>query len=267
MIQYFTYLPGKVNSPETVRAGKSLDALIQAESDQSYARMMRCRLAGKVSAECEDRYFIALDGEECVSRIWYGWGRHRGAVGNFGNFRTAEDHQRMGIGKTLFTMLVDDLKNSSDRPDCLFCTSSKPHLVRLYGTMGFRPALKGTEGGPLYCPLGESPESFDDFCEMYYRPAKSLHFSPGTAGFRHEVDCLLNFALRAAGETDTTGLVSFPTYEAAFLAAEEAPARGKLERVETEDGRTVGWAFRPSGGVREICLHPAFRGMKIEEDR
>ena len=146
MIEYFTYLPGKVNSPEAVRAGKSLETLMQAESDQSYARMMRCRLAGKVSAECEDRYFIALDGEKCVSRIWYGWGRHRGAVGNFGNFRTAEDHQRMGIGKKLFTMLVDDLKKTADRPECLFCTSSKPHLVRLYGTMGFRPALKGTEG-------------------------------------------------------------------------------------------------------------------------
>ena len=265
MLQYHTFLPGATNPAESVNAALALDRIIQAESDQSYARMIRYRLAGKAANECEDRYFIAMEDGYCVSRIWYGWGRHAASVGNFGNFRTADDHQRMGIGRTLLEMLTDSVRSSKDLPSALFCTSSKPHLVRMYAPLGFRPAISGTDRGMLYCPLGNSPETFDDFCQEYYRPAKSLSFEPGTVGFRHELDCLLCFALCAAGEPGTYGLKSFPTYESAFLTLAENPALGKLERVATEDWRTVGWAYTPANGEREIQLHPAFRNMKIQE--
>lgn len=265
MIRYDTFLPGGINSQEAANAADALDRIVQAESDQPYARMIRYRLKGKAANECEDRYFIAMEDGHCVSRIWYGWGRHGAAVGNFGNFRTADDHQRRGIGRTLLDMLTASIRNSNDLPTALFCTSSKPHLVRMYAPLGFRPAIAGTDRGMLYCPLGDSPETFEDFCREYYRPAQALFFEPGTVGFRHELDCLLGFALCAAGEPRTYGLKSFPTYESAFLALAENPSLGKLERVGTDDGRTVGWAFTPADGEREIQLHPAFRNMKIQE--
>ena len=265
MVRYHTFLPGKANDPSAELAAVALDRIIQAESEASYARMIRYRLAGKAAAECEDRYFIAEEDGRCVSRIWYGWGRHAGAVGNFGNFRTAEDHRRQGIGRRLLEMLTASLGNEKDPPSCLFCIAGKPHLVAMYAPLGFRPALKDTDCGPLYCPLNGAPETFSDFCRAYYRPAERLRFVPGTAGFRHEVDCLLGFALCEAGEFRTFGLRSFPTYEEAFLALAADPALGRLERAVTEDGRTVGWAFTPAGGERELQLHPRFRGMKIQE--
>lgn len=266
MIKYHTFLPGAANSAESANAALALDRIIQAESDESYARITRYRLAEKAAKECEDRYFIAMEDGHCVSRIFVGWGRHAASVGNFGNFRTADDHQRMGIGRTVLEMLIASIKKSTVLPTALFCTCGKPHLVRLYhDTLGFRPAISGTDGGMLYCPLGDSPETFDDFCQEYYRPAKSLSFKSGTIGFRNEIDCLLKFALHAARDPETFGLKSFPTYEAAILALAENPALGKLERVATEDGRTVGWAYTPADGEREIQLHPAFRNMKIQE--
>ena len=265
MIICQTFVPGGINPPEALEAAGALSGLLPEESQRSYARMMLYRLAGKAAGECEDRYFIAMEDGQCVSRIWYGWGRHQDAVGNFGNFRTREDHQGRGIGRSLLNMLIASVRNSADLPRCLFCTCSQPHLIRMYAELGFRPALKGTDRGLLYCPLGGSPDTFDGFIREYYRPAQSLHFAPGTVGFRHEVDCLLAFSLCAAGEMNTLGLKSFPTYEAAFLALAEDPASGKLERVVTEDGRTVGWAFTPAGGEREIQLYPAFRKMIIQE--
>ena len=263
MITFQTFVPGGIEPPEAREAAGALAGVLREESQQSYARMMMYRLSGKAAGECEDRYFIAMDEGECVSRIWYGWGRHKYAVGNFGNFRTREDHQRMGIGRSLLDMLIASVRSSADLPRCLFCTCSKPHLVRMYAELGFRPALKGTDRGLLYCPLGGSPDTFDGFIEEYYRPALSLHLAPGTVGYRHEVDCLLKFSLCAAGEAQSFGLKSFPSYEEAFLALAGDPAPGKLERVVTEDDRTVGWAFTPAGGEREIQLHPAFRKMKV----
>ena len=263
MVQYHTFLPGGANPPSAVSAASALDSVVQAESDASYARMIRYRLAGKAAAECNDRYFIAEDEGRCVSRIWYGWGDHADAVGNFGNFRTAEDRQRQGIGRHLLEMLTASVRSEKNPPRCLFCTTGKPHLVAMYAPLGFRPVLEGTDRGLLYCPLNGSPEKFSDFCREYYRPAEELHFVPATVGYRHEVDCLLGFALCAAGEFRTFGLKSFATYEAAFLTLEADPSLGKLERVVTEDGRTVGWSFLPAGGERELQLHPAFRSMKI----
>ena len=267
MVQYHIFRPGKVNSPAAEAAAMSLRRLVKCESDSSYARMMAFRLGGGAAAECEDVYFIATDGGRCVSRLWFGWGKHAGAVGNFGNFRTANELQGQGIGGRLFTMLAEALCLESKPPLALFCTSDKPHLVRLYGKIGFRPALADTASGPLYCPLADSPESFAEFRRWYYRPALRLHLRPGTVGRRHEIDCLLNFALRDEGEDTEARPGGFSSFEAAFLAVTENPSLGKLEVLTTEDERTVGWAFTPSGGEREMLFHPGFRELPILRDR
>ena len=264
MICCYTFVPRSANTRDAEEAAMALDLRLQTESDLSYAKMIRYRLAGKAASVCEDRYFIAMDGSQCISRIWYGWGRHACAVGNFGNFMTAEEYQGRGIGSMVFRELQKSVEKSSDLPLGLFCSCSQMHLVKMYGRLGFRPAIAGTDRGALYCPLGGSPGSFDEFCDMYSTESDSLHFAPGTVEYRHEVDCLLNFALRTCSEA--LGLASFRNYEGAFLALEEDPALGKLERIATQEDKTVGWAFTPSGSdQREIQLHPRYRNMPIEE--
>lgn len=42
---------------------------------------------------------------------------------------------------------IASVRNSADLPRCLFCTCSQPHLVRMYGALGFRPSLEGTDRG------------------------------------------------------------------------------------------------------------------------
>ncbi len=262
MMEYYTFAPEGGNSAAAAVAAASLAQQLE-EQTASHARMIRHRLSGRAAGECVDRYFLVVREGRCVSRIWYGWGRHAGAVGNFGNFKTAEELRGQGIGRHIYNMLKASLQAEAALPLALFCTSSKVHLVRLYGEIGFRPAVTGTEGGPLYAPLGGSPERFSDFCREYYRPSPSLRFAPGSIGFRHEVDCLLRFALLERGEDGVFGLSSFPSYEAAFLAVAADPSVGTLERVVTDRGRTVGWAFTPRGGEREVQLHPDFRDREI----
>ena len=264
MMDYYTFAPEGGNSAEAVAAAASLSQLLEAQT-ASHARMIRYRLSGRAAAECVDRYFLAVRGGRCVSRIWYGWGRHTEAVGNFGNFKTDDELRGQGIGRHIYNMLKASLQAEAAPPLALFCTSSQPHLVRLYGEIGFRPAVSGTEGGPLYAPLGGSPERFADFCREYYRSSSFLRFVPGSIGFRHEVDCLLRFALLERGEDGIFGLKTFPSYEAAFLAIAADPSVGTLERVVTDRDRTVGWAFTPRNGEREIQLHPDFRNREIAQ--
>lgn len=266
MIQYHVFLPGRANPPSSTAAAAALLRVVERESDASYARMIAYRLAGAAADECEDCYFIATEGDRCVSRLWYGWGRHADAIGNFGNFRTADELQGQGIGGRLMAMLAESLRGRNDPPLALFCTSSKPHLVRMYAKLGFRPALTGTEKGPLYSPLAGSPETFPEFCRAYYRPARELRLLAGTVGWRHEVDCLLNFALREAGENPVGGPGGYSSFEAAFLALAGDPSLGKLERLVTDAERTVGWAFTPRGGRRELLVHPDFRDLPIREE-
>ena len=70
-------------------------------------------------------------------------------------------------------------------------------------------------------------------------------------------------SMRVVGARQVLRALKENELEEAFLALAENPAPGKLERVVTEDDRTVGWAFTPAGGEREIQLHPAFRKMNV----
>lgn len=259
-IEYKTF---RTDSDCNRDAANALDEVMKNEApEKSYSQMIRFRLAGHAVKECRDTYFIAMDGAVCVSRLWHGWGMHPDSIGNFGNFRTADSYQRMGIGRKLLELWFYDLTHCRDLPLGLFCTASQPHLVRLYEKYGFRLALKGSEVGPLYCPLGNSPDTFQQFCECYYAPNDSkLRFVPCTTGYRHEIDCLLKFALMDCGEN--FGLPTFPSCEAAILALAKSPELGVLERIVTDQGHTVGWAYTGQGKSREIQLHPQFRECEI----
>lgn len=254
MITFDVFTPGKGLSDSAAALDRQL---VNEDPDMTYSQMMRFRLSGQAASECTDTYFIATQAGRYVARLWHGWGKHVNSIGNFGNFKTLESFQRQGIGRKLLAMWHNDLTGRPDIPLALFCTSSQPHLVRLYGEYGFRPALCCAEGGPLYSPLGNSPDSFQEFCARYYSPAESLILRPASIGWRHEIDCLLKFYL--LDHQRNASLPGAVNLEYALLH----PEAGKAELFFTDAGYCVGWAFTPAGGVRYCCLHPDYQGLPV----
>ena len=213
---------------------------------------IRLRVSGGLTHLCQDTYYIAHEDGLCLSRLWNGWARDRKeTVGNFGNFLTLDQARGRGIGKQVLQLWYADLSEREDRPLALFC-SAKARAAKLYFPYGFQTAIKGAEEGPLFLPLADPSWDFRAFCDMYYQPADCLVCHPADFGWRHEIDCLLNFALRCAGES--FGLGETIRLEQALLYY---PQRAKL--YFTPRGRCVGWAV---DDVRQ--LHPAYRHLKVE---
>lgn len=248
MLTYHIYRPAQGQS----EAGDALARMLADESiGKSYADAMRARVSGALAGECADTYFVALDGKECVSRLWYGWGTHEGAIGNFGNFLTLEQYRGQGIGTRLLELWYADLQARNDLPLALFCTSA-PKAAPMYAKYGMRPIADGATWGPSFMPLGKSPARFADFCESYYQPSSCLISRPATFAHRHEIDCLLKFALLARGES--LGIGGVPSAEHAILYAPD-----RAEMLFTEHGACVGW--RVDGPAQ---MHPQYAHCRIE---
>lgn len=248
MLTYHNFRPEEGNS----KAGDALSRMLAEESPgKSYADAMRARVSGMLASECADTYFVAHEDGACVSRLWYGWGTHERAIGNFGNFLTLEEYRGQGIGTRLLEMWYADLQSRSDLPLALFCTSA-PKAALMYEKYGMRPIAQDAAYGPSYMPLGESPARFADFCEAYYQPSSYLISRPASFAYRHEIDCLLKFALSVRGES--LGIGEIPSAEHAILYA---PNRAQL--LFTECGTCVGWSVDGQAQV-----HPAYRNLKIE---
>ncbi|MBO7296488.1 MAG: GNAT family N-acetyltransferase [Clostridia bacterium] len=234
------------------KAGDALSFMLAEESPgKSYADAMRARVSGALVGECTDTYFVALDGDDCVSRLWYGWGTHESAIGNFGNFLTLEEYRGQGIGTRLLEMWYADLQARDDVPLALFCTSA-PKAALMYEKYGMRPIAQDAAYGPSYMPLGKSPARFADFCDQFYQPASCLLSSPASFAYRHEIDCLLKFALSVRGES--LGIGEIPSAEHAILYAPD-----RTQMLFTERGTCVGWSVDG-----QVQVHPAYRNLKIE---
>lgn len=247
MLTYHIYHPAQGQS----EAGDALARMLKDESiGKSYANAMRARVSGALALACTDTYFVALDGKECVSRLWYGWGTHESAIGNFGNFLTLGEYRGQGIGTRLLELWYADLQSRSDLPTALFCTSA-PKAALMYEKYGMRPIADGATYGPSYMPLGKSPARFADFCDQFYQPSDFLISRPVTFAYRHEIDCLLKFALLAHGES--LGIGDMPSAEHAILYA---PDRAQM--LFTEHGKCVGWSVDGQAQV-----HFAYRDLKI----
>lgn len=204
---------------------------------KTYADMMRLRIDGGAAHECHDVYYVATENGCAIGRHWMGWGAHPNAVGNWGNFYTDEAFRGKGVGGALLRAWQDDLlsPDHTPLPSAFFCSAHTPELTSLYARFGFRPAIKGRDCGPLYMPLGESPDSFEEFCELYYVPSSTLRRIPASIGFRHEIDCLLRFYFMNNGLT--FGIKDANSLESMLL---HSPERAEL--FFTEDERCVGWA-------------------------
>jgi len=233
-------------------AERAIFDMMKDVQGKSYADMIRLRISGGAAAECDDTYFVALEGEKCLSRLWHGWGRHENAIGNFGNFLTLEEARGTGVGRRLLHMWMEDLEVKETKPLALFC-SAKEEIAPIYFPYGFRPALAGRTFGPLYKPVGDSPETFGEFCEQYYEPADELICRKATVGWRHEIDCLLKFALADRGLPFGFGEINL---EAALLYHP-----GKAELLFTPSGRCVGWMFE---GEKQVF--PAYSDATIQRD-
>ena len=241
------YIPGECELPEKELLTADVAAL---DLGVPYADMLRRRAAGELKEQCTDIYFLATEGGELLSRLWCGWGKHAGAVANFGNFVTRADLRGRGIGRALLADWQSCIAERKDAPRAFFCNAGAPHLVKFYAPYGFRLAVDGTEVGPLYCPIGDSPATFREFCAEYYTPTAALTARPASVEYRHEIDCLLRFALLNEGES--LGVAGFGSVEEAYL-------RGALsELVFYFNGaeNVVGW-----GKGDEVQVYPAYRHL------
>jgi GNAT superfamily N-acetyltransferase len=244
------YIPGE-NPPEN---GEPIKRAI-ADLDQGipYAEMMRHRTAGKAAEECTDIYYLCTDERgDLVSRLWMGWGKHARAVGNWGNFFTSPECRGQGIGRQMLNFWQNDVKTRQNLPLALFCTAGDEGLAKLYAPYGFRPAIKNATCGPLYCPLGDSPKAFREFCEQYYTPAKSLDFKKATLEWRHEIDCLLKFAMLDAG------LNYLPEGMTSLEASLVENGAKRIDIIFTDTNIPVGLARVRDGGKCDISIHPNY---------
>lgn len=249
-IQIFRYLCG---APET-RASQALaNWLAATQTPRSYLPMMQYRVAGKAAQSCTDIYYIAMEGEQILSRLWNGWGNHPNAVGNFGNFLTLEAAQGRGIGRKMLNTWYEDLMQQPHRPIGLFCSAMNGFLIDLYGSYGFTQAVIHPNYSSLYMPLDQSPATFPELCEDYYRTAKTLTVKPASVQWRHEVDCLLKFALAAQGES--FGLPGCKSLEESIVW----PHIGNAQLLFTEEDRVVGWSFTGTDGQTHWQIHPKYR--------
>ena len=227
--------------------------LEETETDRSYLPMMQYRVAGKAAQQCNDTYYIAMDGDNVVSRLWHGWGKHSNAVGNFGNFVTKDAVQGRGIGRKVLTAWYEDLLKTENQPIGLFCSAKNGYLIDLYGEYGFTQAVIRPTFSMLYKPLGDSPATFDELCEDYYCDTKTLTVRPATVQWRHEIDCLLKFALAAKGEA--FGLPGCKTLEEAIVW----PHIGEAQLLFSGNDRPVGWSFSGKDGITHWQIHPKYR--------
>ncbi len=250
-MQYDVFCPSRGMN----QAGQALAAMLSDESPgKSYADAMRARVSGALAGECTDTYFVAHENGTCVSRLWNGWGKHADAIGNFGNFLTLEEYRGQGIGTRLLEMWYADLQARDHLPLALFCTSA-PKAALMYAKYGMRPITPVAAYGPSFMPLGNSPETFDEFCAWYYQPSPYLVSRPATFAYRHEIDLLLKFALLQRGET--LGIGEIPSAEHAILYA---PARAQM--LFTHQGRCVGWSVDG-----QVQVHPVYQNISIETEK
>ena len=215
----------------------------------SYADMMRCRVANLVSDECVDTYYVAHKDGKAFSRLWNGWGRHENAIGNFGNFVTLEEIRGQGLGHRMLEFWHKDISSRNSLPLCFLCMGDK-RAAKLYFPYGFQTIEKGAQWGPLFMPLGDSPNDFRELCDLYYQPSHLLFRRPATIEWRHEIDCLLKYSLWSIGLDYTIG---GKILEQALLYSPDS-----AELLFTEGGRCVGWAFDG-----EIRLHPSYSKSEI----
>ena len=209
---------------------------------------MHMRLSGTLCDVANDIYFVTHENGVGYSRIWMCYGKHEGAVSNWGAVYTPDEYRGKGYCGMTLDYCFDEIKKMENPPLALFCMAGD--IARVYKRYGFVPALRGAVQGPLYMPLGNSPKTFAEFCEQYYTKTDELVVVDADFGHRNEVDCLLRFALMDIGE-------SFGVCGEKDLYVLLMNKSNRAKIVLTKEGKTAGWMV---DGVMQ--LHPNYRDVK-----
>ncbi len=215
-------------------------------------KYMHYRLDGNVTDSCEDIFFTAHENGVALSRLWMCYPKHQNAIANWGAFFTLEECRGKGIGSNVLNYCFEEITRLKAPPLGLFCTAGKVWLTEMYRKYGFVTAIHDTSCGPLYRPVGDSPKTFKEFCELYYTPTTALHTAKADFGWRNEIDCLLKFAMldigldySIAGEADLNMIL---------LNTPDRDARVIL----TEHDRCVGWMLDG-----KAVIHPKYEGIPV----
>ena len=212
-------------------------------------KYMHYRLDGNALDVCNDLYFVAHEDGVALSRVWMCYPGHEHAIANWGAFFTLEACRGQGIGRKVLDFCFEEIAKMQKPPLALFCTGGKPWLAELYGRYGFVPAIHGTSFGPLYCPRGNSPKTFQEFCESYYTPARELRAVKATYEWRNEIDCLLNFAMQDMGLNYAINGES--ELHNILLHTPEREAQVLL----TDENKCVGWMLEGKATVHPRYAH------------
>lgn len=246
-MQFEKFTAGDKSSP----AYKAITEMMRDfDTDKAYADMIRLRVSGEIADKANDIYYVAHDNGKALSRHWCGWGKHKDAIGNWGNFYTDEACRGQGIGGKLLNMWFEDFKTGADLPLCFCCSASK-ELTKVYSRFGFRPALDGAEHGPLYLPCKGSPETFREFADNYYKPSDVIIHKAADIGYRHEIDCLLRFYFY-------NNKLEFGFGEMDYLEKGYLYCPDKTGMLFSVDGHCVGWSFDG-----KIQVHPMYEKSQI----
>ena len=242
------YIPGY---PKNAAYNALAEMMNGVDIGASYADMIRYRISGAAADDCKDIYYVAHEHDNAIARLWNGWGQHSDAIGNWGNFYTDAAYRGKGIGGKVLKFWYEDFRQMSDPPLCFLCSAATKELTDLYRRFGFRPALENTEFGPLYLPVGDSPETFREFYQNYYTPSDVLYHKKANVGYRHEIDCLLRFVYRDLGLT--FGIDHLRKIEEGILRFPE-----RCGMLFSQDGHCVGWSFD-----KKIQVHPMYRSSSL----
>ena len=240
---------------KTGEAYKALKKMLDGyKPNETFSDMMRYRISGKASLECNDVYYVAHEDGKALCRHWMGWGKHKDSVGNWGNFFTDEQYRGQGVGGRVLKFWHEDFKNTDNLPLCFMC-SATASLAKYYSRYGFVIALDGADAGPLYMPVGNSPKTFREFTKLYYKPSETLVHKKASVGYRHEIDCLLRFAFM--NDKIPFGIGETESMERALLHYPE-----RTGMLFSEDGHCVGWSV---DGV--LQMYPLYENCKIIDER
>ena len=222
-------------TPPDARAMELL-SFLQHKSDDS-RRGIKARLSGAYANTCTDHYFFASIDGKIAGVLWYGYGRNPLPIANFGHVFTAPEYRGQGIA----TILLQYFRHSFATAPVLaaFCTCSQEWIAKMYLDIGFTGIIPGTKAGKLMLVNPPGSRNFAELLQEYYNDFNGLHLVPGTASWRHELDCLGQFANVFTSRCFLSRQLN--NFQKALFLQEDGA--GQVKVILNSHKRCVGWCF------------------------